>query len=230
MEDLDESIICEFLKKDVNHDEINMKLYTKAFTHKSYTKDKLQCNERLEFVGDAVLNLIIGHYLYEKYPNENEGFLTRIRTKLVSGKNLSLIAKEKKFNKYIKMNERALNKEWNNNPRILEDVCESFIGALFLDRGYETCKTWILDNIIPQDDDELQKDNNYKDILMKHIQTKNMKTPIYKVFKEDGPDHSKTFTVQVYVNDMLLSNGKGLTKKIAEQDGAKKALDCLAIF
>lgn len=230
METLTEKNICDFLQKDFNHDEINMKLYEKAFTHKSGTKIHINSNERLEFIGDAVLNLIIGHYLYEKYPTENEGFLTRIRTKLVSSKNLARIAENKQFYKFIKMNERALKKEWNKNQRILEDVCEAFIGALFLDKGLEICKTWILQYVVIHDEEELQKDTNYKDILMKHSQSKNLGVPKYVVFKEEGPDHNKKFVVQVYIDNMLLSNGNGLSKKIAEQDGAKKALDCLSIL
>lgn len=227
MEEINEAHICTILDKQINHDEINLKLYERAFTHKSATKNHSLCNERLEFVGDAVLNLIVGHYLYEKYPDENEGFLTRIRTKLVSGKNLSSLAKSLDFNKFIKMNDRGMQKEWYNNPRILEDAFESFIGALFLDKGFEICKQFILKHIECEDEEEFTKDTNYKDILMKFTQSKSLGVPEYKIFKEDGPDHNKIFIVQVYANKLLLSNGRSNTKKDAEQKAAKAALECL---
>lgn len=221
--------VCNIVGIKWNHDEINMKLYEKAFTHKSAVKEKGQSNERLEFVGDAVLSLVIGHYLYGKYPDENEGFLTRIRTKLVSGQNLSKIAKRMNFGDFIKMNDRAMSKDWNNNDRILEDAFESFIGALFIDKGFDTSKQWILTNVPVEDEDEMVKDTNYKDILMKHAHSNGMNAPEYKVFKENGPEHDKLFTVQVYINNMLLSNGRAVTKKRSEQIAALKALECLGV-
>ena len=227
-----EDDVCKILNKNLNHEEINMKLYKKAFTHKSVVKDHNDCNERLEFVGDAVLNVVVGHYLYERYPDENEGFLTRVRTKLVSGTNLSGIAKDLGFENFVSMNDRAMSKGWNTNPRIMEDCFESFIGALYLDKGFEFSRQWILSTLnVEENEEETLKDTNYKDILMKHAQTKGQEfRPEYKIFKEDGPDHEKTFTVQVYVNNMLLSNGKTNSKKKAEQLAAKNALECLGLI
>jgi len=204
----------------------NIELYNQAFTHKSYSKEH---NERLEFIGDSILNFVIAEYLFNKYNKEDEGFLTRIRTKLVNGENLNKVAISKKFNLYVKMNERALRKGWNNNSRILEDVCESYIGALYQDKGFEICKKWITTNIINnsfKNMNELHKDTNYKDQLMKIAQQNNFQIE-YKVYKEEGPEHEKTFTIQVKMDKLLLSTGQGNTKKRAEQEGAKKAIECL---
>lgn len=232
MQTINEDDVCSILGKKLNHEELNMKLYIKAFTHKSSVKDHNDCNERLEFIGDAVLNMVAGHYLYEKYPDENEGFLTRVRTKLVSNTNLSRLGKELGFDKFVIMNERAMSKGWNANPRILEDCFESFIGALYLDKGFEFARQWILSTLNVEDnEEETLKDTNYKDILMKHAQTKGQEfRPEYKVFKEDGPDHEKLFTVQVYVNNMLLCNGKCNSKKKAEQLAAQNALQCMGLI
>jgi ribonuclease-3 len=133
------------------------------------------------------------------------------------------------FGNLVKMNERALAKDWNNNDRILEDVFESFMGALFIDKGFDMCKKWILQQVVMDDEEEMVKDTNYKDILMKHAHTSGMNAPEYRVFKENGPEHDKLFTVQVYINNMLLSNGRAATKKKSEQIAALKALECLGI-
>ena len=222
-----ESDVCEILKKDLNHEEINMKLYKKAFTHKSIVKDHNQSNERLEYIGDAVLNLVAGEYLYQKYSNENEGFLTRVRTKLVNSENLASIAKKLRFNEFVMMNERAMSKNWNNNQRILEDCFESFIGALYLDKGFDFARQWILTTLnVEENEEETLKDTNYKDRFMKLLQ-QNGHTfrPEYRVFKEDGPDHEKIFTVQLYGSNMLLSSGVSNSKKKAEQLAAHRALE-----
>lgn len=204
----------------------NIEIYIQAFTHKSYSKEH---NERLEFIGDSILNFVIAEYLFNKYKDEDEGFLTRIRTKLVNGENLNNVARSKKFHLYVKMNERALKKGWNNNSRILEDVCESYIGALYQDKGFQICKKWITTNIIInsfKNMNELHKDTNYKDQLMKLGHQNDFKIE-YIVYKEEGPEHEKIFTIQVKMDNLLLSTGQGNTKKRAEQDGSKKALECL---
>lgn len=230
-EELSHEQLCSFLKKDIMLDELNIKLYEKSFIHKSFSKDKSSCNERLEFIGDSVLNLIIAHYLYEKFPDENEGFLTRIRTKLVSGESLSSMAKTIGFNQFIKMNEKALSNKWYNNPHILEDVFEAFIGAMYIDKGLEQCRYWVLDVFEPVlQSNELIEDTNYKDVLMKAVQTQFGCQPEYKIHSENGLEHNKNFVIQVYVNNLLLSTGIDSTKKKAEQSAAKKALQGLGII
>jgi len=210
--------------KNINH-------YLQAFTHKSSTDEPLLSNERLEFIGDSVLGLVVTKYLYEKYPNENEGFLTRIRTKLVSGKSLSKIALELGFASFIIMNEKGMRNEWFNNPRILEDSLESFIGAIFLDLDLDTAERFVMKHIIlPMNNTNLLEDNNYKDILMRYTQGKKLDLPEYKLYSEVGTSGSKLFVVQVFIKGKLVSEGINRVKKQAEQISAKRALSCFNII
>tara|TARA_B110000977_G_C11091322_1_gene497060 strand:+ start:7182 stop:7868 length:687 start_codon:yes stop_codon:yes gene_type:complete len=204
-------------------------LYKIAFVHKSIAKDLgTDSYERLEFVGDSVIGLIVASYLYEKYPNENEGYLTRVRTKIVSSKGLSYFAGLLKLGEYVKMNSKALNQEWNNNPRILEDVFEALVGALYLDKGLEFCRKFMIRLIEKHmETSELETDTNYKDILMKYVQARQMKSPVYAVTHTDGPDHAKKYTVQININNRKVSEGTDKSKKQAEQNSAYLALKCI---
>lgn len=208
----------------------NESLYQQSFVHKSATQEPLESNERLEFIGDSVLGLIVTSYLYEKYPNENEGFLTRIRTKLVSGKALCQIAENLHFYKYITMNEKGMKNEWHKNPRILEDSLESFIGSIYLDLGIEVAKKFIHKNIINKLDNEtLLEDNNFKDILMRYVQGRKLSLPEYRL-NETINDNNKLFTVQVFLQGKFVSEGTNKVKKQAEQISAKRALQCFNII
>ena len=140
-----------------------LKFYQEALIHKSAMKiyNVSRSNERLEFIGDAVLNLIVTRYVYDKYPDENEGFLTKIRMKIVSGKTLSNIAQKMKIQDAIRMNSKALKQNWNSNPRILEDTLESLIGAIYLDMGIYHVKLSIerfIEQVVNEKD--FFKDNN----------------------------------------------------------------------
>jgi len=202
-------------------------LYQEALLHKSAVKiyNANRSNERLEFVGDSVLNFIIAKYLYDKYPNENEGFMTKLRTRLVSGKCLSQIAKKMGLQNHIRMNEKALRQTWNENARILEDALESLIGAIFLDQGlYITIQFIVAQMQQNVDFDEILTDTNYKDILMRYTQMKAIKLPVYNLLHEDGPNHSKSFLVEVIINDNSIGKGYGKSKKAAEQNAANEAL------
>lgn len=210
----------------------NISFYREALTHKSAVKlyNVPRSNERLEFIGDAVLNLIVTKYIYEKFPDENEGFLTKIRMKIVSGKMLSKIAKEINIKNHIRMNTKALKQNWNENERILEDALEALIGAIYFDMGfYHTTKFVhrLIDVYVT--DKYLLEDNNYKDILMRYTQSNCYKLPTYETSKETGPDHKKMFTINVYINDSLYGQGSAKIKKQAEQIAAKEALIKLEI-
>ena len=206
------------------------KIYKQAFMHKSSSQDSLKSNERLEFIGDSVLSLIVTTYLYEKYPHENEGFLTRIRTKLVSGKALSKIAENLQFYKYITMNEKGMQNEWYKNPRILEDSLEAFIGSIYLDVGIEIAKKFVHINIIDKLDNEyLLEDTNYKDILMRYVQGRKLNLPQYRL-NETLHDNNKCFNVQVFLEEKLVSEGTHKVKKQAEQISAKRTLQCFNII
>ena len=207
----------------------NEELYRQAFIHKSAVDESnnIESNERLEFIGDSVLNLVIAQYLYEKYPQEHEGFLTRIRTKMVSGKALSSIAKKLKFDDFIVMNEKGMKNEWNKNPRLLEDALEAIIGAIFLDTDIEKCKEFINKHIIESFEEEyLLEDNNYKDILMRYVQGRKLPLPEYKLAEETP---QKIFRIQVYISGKIVSEGCHRVKKQAEQNAAKRTLQCFNI-
>jgi len=210
----------------------NYKLYDQAFLHKSaVTEENPISNERLEFIGDSVLGLVVAQHLYEKYPQENEGFLTKIRTKIVSGKSLSKIAKKLNFEQFIKMNEKGLRNEWNKNPRLLEDCLEAIIGAIYLDQGLDSSMEFIKTNIIETFNDEfLLEDTNYKDILMRFLQSrKSPNLPEYKMYK-DNYTVNKLFIIHIYINGKFISEGMHKNKKEAEQRAAKRSLQCFNII
>ena len=222
---ISKSIIEQIIDCNINNEEI----YQQAFMHKSASPESLESNERLEFIGDSVLGLVVTSYLYEKYPNENEGFLTRIRTKLVSGKALYKIAENLHFFKYITMNEKGMKNEWYKNPRILEDSLEAFIGSIYLDLGLNVATQFIHRNIIVKlDNDSLLEDNNYKDILMRYVQGRKMNLPEYRL-NESINDNNKLFTVQIYLQGKFVSEGSHKVKKQAEQISAKRTLQCFNI-
>lgn len=209
----------------------NIELYKECFMHKSATKiyKTNSSNERLEFIGDSVLNMIVALYLYEKYPNENEGFLTKTRTKIVNGQVLSKISKELNLQKHVRMNQKALKNGWNNNARILEDVLEALIGSIFLDLGYSITKKFVEDLIELHINPELMfTDNNFKDQLMRFCQTEQLSLPVYNLIDSVSTNNNnRKFHIQVYINDKLFSEGISNTKKNAEQCAAQKALECL---
>jgi ribonuclease-3 len=208
----------------------NLSLYQEAFMHKSAVKlFNVRSNERLEFIGDSVLNLVVARFLFDKYPNENEGFMTKLRTRIVSGKCLSEIAKLMNLDKHIRMNEKAMKQGWNSNPRILEDVFESIIGAIYLDTGIQMATKFILDNVEKHVDfDKLQLDSNFKDILMRYTQANAIDLPVYTIINEVGPNHQKEFVVSVEIQGNLLGNGVAKSKKQAEQLSAYYALRVIA--
>ena len=213
------------IEKIVNFNIKNHEIYKQAFVHKSCSD--VESNERLEFIGDSVLNFVVAHYLYEKYPHEYEGFLTRIRTKMVSGKALSKIALDIKLDEHIQMNEKAMNNGWNKNSNILEDALESLIGAVYLDAGVEKATKFIHEKKIESfDENVLLEDTNYKDILMRYVQGRKVKLPEYKLINELKTGFAKEFQINIYIEGKIVSEGIHKVKKQAEQIAAKRALTC----
>lgn len=210
-------------------------LYQQAFCHKSAIKDlglELS-NERIEFIGDAVLNLIVGTFLFETFGYENEGFLTRLRTKLVSGVNLCKWADDLQLSKYVVMNDKAMTNGWNSNARIMEDTFESLIGAIYLDNGksLDAPKRFLDTFLHTLDFEDVKKDTNYKDILMRYTQTKNMPTPEYKCTEfRDNEKNERKFCVQVIVNGKILAEGFEKNKKASEQKASLNVLKCLQLI
>ena len=206
--------VCDFQK------------YLSVFTHKSAMRDSGRGSyERYEFIGDAVINFVIAKYLYDKYPREDEGFLTRVRTKLVSGKCLSVLSQKLGLQRYIVMNQKALRQGWNTNPRILEDVYESLVGCVYLDLGLMTAKTFVLD-VMERfvDFNDITRDTNYKDILMRFAQSRAMALPEYRVLSDPAVTRAGLFDIVVLVQGVPQGRGSDTCKKGAEQLAAQQAL------
>jgi ribonuclease-3 len=197
-------------------------LYQKAFTHKSAIKENenLESFETLEFIGDSVLGFVITKFLFDRYEKQKEGFLTKARTKLVRGETLAKIAMKLEMYKWIQMDEKGMRNEWFKNPKILEDVFEAFIGAIYMDLGLLHAKRFILniyENPELVDMHAIMVDDNYKDHLMRYCQTHGHPLPDYRVISHDNG----VFCVDVYVNDVILGRGFAKNKKQAEQNAAK---------
>ena len=224
----------------------NIDIYRKAFVHKSYctrknenfvtgnTKCPAGClplqeesNERLEFLGDAILNVTVATYLFERYPSENEGFLTRMRTKLVNGKMLAHLSKIVGLEKFILMSKQIEEGDGRANTNILEDTFEAFIAAVQFDLGLETSREWII-NVMESNldfSDLVKLNNNMKDIILKYYQQNFGYPP--KFYEVDVTIEGKTKMFKVCLKDIngaIISDGSGRTKKEAEQDAAKKAI------
>ena len=214
----------------------NVSHYQRALVHKSiykavkkYTGNLQEYledhNERLEFLGDSVLSLIVANYLYHKYPNENEGFLTRIKTKLVNGVQLSKLARKINLGKYILMGNHVQNINGRDSQKILEDAFEAFLAALFKDLGFDAVNSFVIQLIETLDFNEVLIEDNYKETLLKYCQHNfNGMTPEYSTIKVEGPPHNRLFTVIVIINGKEYSSGTGKSKKQAEQMASEMTL------
>ena len=216
----------------------NVSYYQRALVHKSiykavkrYTGEKpiqeylLQHNERMEFLGDSVLSLIIANYLFHKYTDKDEGFLTRIKTKLVNGTQLAKLAKQINLGKYILMSNHVENIKGRDSQKILEDSFEAFLAAIFKDLGFEAVNSFVIELIDSLDFTEVLIEDNYKDTLLKYSQH-NFKntTPEYILTGTEGPPHNRIFTVIVSINGNFYESGSGKSKKQAEQIAAEKTI------
>ena len=198
-------------------------LYKKAFTHKSALKEYEELTgsfETLEFIGDSVLGFVITKYLYDRYEEKQEGFLTKARTQLVRGETLAGIANKLGLHTHVLMDEKGMRNGWNTNPKILEDVFEALIGAIYMDLGLLHAKQFVLsiyENPQLVDMKSIMVDNNYKDHLMRYTQSNSLPLPDYRVTTQiDG-----IFTVDVFVDNVFLGRGYAKSKKHAEQNAAK---------
>jgi ribonuclease-3 len=209
---------------------INKDLLKQAFTHRSYLNENRHLkgghNERLEFLGDAVLELVITHFLFEQYPEKNEGDLTSIRSALVNAQTCATVAREIKVNDFLLLSRGEAKDTGRARQYILANTLEAIIGAIYLDQGYESAKIFIEKYITPLTpkivEEELWIDAKSK--FQEKAQEKVGITPSYKTLKETGPDHDKKFTVGVFLNDKMISEGEGDSKQDAEQVAARIAL------
>lgn len=205
----------------------DLHLYTEAFSHKSALPwyNLSQSYERLEFIGDSVLSLVVTKFLFERFPRVQEGFLTRLRTKIVSGKMLCTLARSMGLQHVILMDAKALENRWNENDRILEDVFEALLGAVYLDLGLDMARQFVISFLQGMDFEELLRDSNYKDILMRYCQSKAWDLPRYHLVEGSH----KWFHVEVEVQGQACGRGQGGTKKEAEQQAALATIQQLGI-
>lgn len=201
---------------------INFQEFVSVFTHKSATRlTNGNSYERYEFVGDSVIGFIVAKLLFDMYPSADEGFLTRVRTKLVSGECLSKLARHLGLQRFVIMNQRSLRNGFNTNPRILEDVFEALVGCIYEQHGLVTAKTFLL-SVFKRyvDFNEILRDTNFKDGLMRYAQARGLPLPDY-VVKSSAP-----FLVHVTLEG-LTGQGVGASKKQAEQEAARHLLSML---
>ncbi|MCU0680119.1 MAG: ribonuclease III [Planctomycetes bacterium] len=219
------------LEQDIKVKFNNLDLLRQALVHRSYLNEhpsfELGNNERLEFLGDAVLEIIITEYLYQSFLDKPEGELTNWRASLVNAKMLYLVAKKLGAENFLYLSKgESKDKNLKSRQYILADVLEAIIGAIYLDQGIGAAKKFVLENIVVHLE-EILANKLYldpKSRFQELAQEKEGLTPMYKILKEDGPDHDKTFTVGLYLGQELISSGKGSSKQEAQIEAAEKGL------
>ena len=206
-------------------------LLKQAFIHRSYLNEnrgsKLEHNERLEFLGDAVLELAVTNYLYKKYPEKNEGDLTAYRSALVNSVTISAAAEKIGMNSFLLLSKGEAKDTGRARQFILANTFEAFVGAIYLDQGYEAAEGFISRQLFDLIDDIVANRSfiDSKSLFQEQAQERVGVTPSYKLMKENGPDHGKIFTVGVFLRDDLVVTGEGKSKQEAEQVAAQKALE-----
>ena len=201
-----------------------------AFTHTSYANEhrllKISHNERLEFLGDAVLQLIISEYLYTKYPKRPEGDLSKLRSMIVREESLAGFARDCQFDQFIKLGRGEEKSGGRNRDTILGDLFEAFLGALLLDKGVEAVKSFLYQVMIPKVEvGDFERVTDYKTKLQELLQINGDVEIAYQVVSETGPAHAKNFEVAVLINGRKSGQGQGRSKKLAEQEAAKNAFE-----
>lgn len=221
LEKLEEEIGYEFKQKE---------LLKKALTHTSYAYEKkVESNEKLEFLGDSILEFISSKYLYNNYPKLREGEMTKVRATVVCEKSLYEIAKKHDFSDFLYLGKSEQQTGGKNRPAILADSVEAIIAAIYLDGGIKEAEKFIIENL--KDEIEIATkhvgDKDYKTVLQEKLQEHGDVKIEYEITKEEGPDHNKSFEAQVSLNGKVLASGKGKSKKEAHMQAAKKALESL---
>ncbi|MEX0621609.1 MAG: ribonuclease III [Candidatus Woykebacteria bacterium] len=209
----------------------NKDLLKTAFIHRSYLNEhpneKLPNNERLEFLGDAVLGLVVSEHLYQSYPDHPEGDLTNFRSSLVNAKALSKVAQSLNLGEYLYLSRGEEATGGRNRQYILANTFEALVGAIFLDRGLQISKKVIETNLLIFLAEIIEKKlyKDFKSLLQEKSQEKLSLTPTYKLIEERGPDHAKVFKIGVLIGNRKISEGAGNSKQAAEQEAAKQALE-----
>ena len=206
-----------------------------ALKHRSYVYSREQSgvhsNERLEFLGDAVLDLVVGEFIFNMYPGRREGQLTQLRSTLVNRRALARQARVMKLGRYVLLSSSEARSGGRFRHSILSDAYESIIGAMYLDGGLEPVRRFLhrtlLQDLGEERPSEIDDSRNYKSALLEYTQGEGIGQPEYRVDSAVGPDHEKIFTIEVYVSGSPVSKGTGTSKKNAEQDAARRAVEQL---
>jgi ribonuclease-3 len=209
----------------------NQALLVNALTHRSYLNEAgqkdLTSNERLEFLGDSVLSLLVSSHIYQKFPQLPEGKLTFIRTYLVRTETLALLSKKMELGKFMFMSNGEEMGGGRENPLLLANCFEAVLGAIYIDQGLEIASEFLKKNLIPIlnkiTDPEALKDS--KSSLQERVQADGIPSPVYKLIASSGPDHQKIFTMGVFVNENLLAKGTSKSKQEAEEEAARLGLE-----
>ncbi len=218
----------EELEKEIGYTFRQKELLKKALTHTSYAYEKkVDSNEKLEFLGDSILEFISSKYLYQNYPNLKEGEMTKVRATVVCEKSLHKIAQKHNFSDFLYLGKSEQVTGGKNRPAILADSVEAVIAAMYLDGGLDKAEKFIIGNL--KDEIEIATkhvgDKDYKTVLQEKLQEHGDVKIEYEITKEIGPDHNKSFEAQVSLNGKVLAKGKGKSKKEAHMEAAKKALE-----
>ena len=222
-----EVITVEKLQEKLNYTFKNQELLTTALTHSSYANEKrgLRDNERLEFLGDSVLSIVVSRYLFELYANKHEGDLTKLRASLVCEKTLAVFARSIDLGDYILLGHGERNNGGKDRPSILSDAFEAVIAAIFLDGGMDAARDFVLSFVKEELKKPVSEDvSDYKTTLQEIVQQSGEERLEYVLVGESGPDHNKRFTVEVHLNSNIIGKGSGRSKKAAEQEAARQAL------
>ncbi len=218
------------LERRIGHTFRHRDLLVQALKHRSYlsvlNEDRIASYERLEFLGDAVLNMVVSEFLYSAFPRDEEGDLTKHKALLVNKKTLARKAEDLGIGEFVLLSDGEERSGGRTRTSILSDVLESIVGALLLDAGYHRTRTFIQQNLLLDFhgvlDDE--RNQNFKGELLEYTQSHDWGMPAYTLVDSTGPEHQKEFTVEVLIRNEVFGVGKGMTKKDAEQQAAKEAL------
>ena len=219
------------LEKILNVTFSDTSILLSAITHRSYLNENRDAtqdhNERIEFLGDAVLELVVTDFLFRKYPEKAEGELTAIRAALVNTQSLAESSTELGVNDHLLLSKGEAKDTGRARQYILANAFEALIGAIYLDQGYGAAQQFIETHILPKTEEIVEKRlwQDAKSAFQEKAQENVSITPLYKTLKEEGPDHDRTFTVGVYLGEDLVARGEGNAKQEAEQDAARNALD-----
>ena len=221
----DFSLLEQKIKIKFNHPE----LLKEALTHRSYLNEHpaslLSSNERLEFLGDAILEFLISEMLFNRFPHSSEGILTASRSQMVQTKSLAQAALKFDLGSFLLLSKGEEEGGGRQNLSLLENAFEALIGAIFLDQGLEKTKEFVFNYFDPIIKSLKPSDlKDAKSLLQEITQEKEKITPVYKILSQEGPDHAKIFSVAVYLNNKKLGEGRGPSKRKAEEEAAKETL------